>query len=404
MPLPPPAPGGLFVDDIAASRKCFGLLLTPILVLAALIALSACATAYPPIDGTLVPSPLHRPAPTSEEATISPSHPTEPIVPGQPNLDLPPGDNIVYSLRTASAGVLPPELDFYAISPSNGSRHPLLRGVTDAAISPDASKLAYFLRGWLYLYEVSNGNQSISRIEIPTSQDACRTPVWSPDSQRLLLTCGDIVEGTSTIIVEARSASVLPVAQGCRDYSWSSDRESFAASCGGAMTDVRIFRLPTDSVDIVPGCEADILCNRPNWSPRGDWILIYRGSGRSGEGTPQDGYYLTSPNCDTSAPECTRPATAPLITGESPAWSPDGTRFALVDDLSILLVSPDTNEVKVLATLQYLPEVVVWSPDSRSLAFTADTKLLVYSFETKEIATLTEGAAPLVSDWIQASP
>jgi hypothetical protein len=324
-------------------------------------------------------------APT--QITVTPSMKSiftpEPSPTYVPFLNIPPGQYIVYSKNFGKESYI-----YFAVSPTEGTPILIIDDVDIAAVSPDSLKLAFIRDGLIYNYILEKGSRDvfINQSPLPEGTLECREIVWSPDSMKYLLSCGgDFASRNTNLLVEDGIAHELSWENVSCNFSWAPDSERFVAECFDpewCSTELKIFDDPEKPGRIVLGCEGDIYCAQPSWSPTGKWITFFRGTGRSGPASPDDGIYITRPDCFTSASKCTRTITTPLVSGDDPSWSPSGDYVALRDHESINIVNINDHTIRNL-DVSGSNYSMLWSPDGESIVYSDGYNGILYSVDTK---------------------
>jgi dipeptidyl aminopeptidase/acylaminoacyl peptidase len=223
-----------------------------------------------------------------------------------------------------------------------GTRKPLLDDAADAAYSPDGTLVAFARRGDLWL---ANADGSGERRLVTTPNVEEWKPAWLPDG--------------SAVVYTARV---------------------------GDRRQIRIVRLPTGlskRLDDSNGEEYGAAVSRT-----GKLAFV---STRSG--TPVV-YVAQTSGAGVTAFDTTPPVT-PFTDVHDLAWSPDGTKLAYsadrADATSAIVVDDGTTQ-----TVLTLGESPVWSPTGSRLAFVGESGLMSVAADGTDIRTLGAGA-PL--DW-----
>jgi Tol biopolymer transport system component len=79
-----------------------------------------------------------------------------------------------------------------------------------------------------------------------------------------------------------------------------------------------------------------------------------------------------------------------LVTGESPAWSPDGSRLAFVTQGELILANTDGSQPKSLAHGDH----PAWSPDGSRIAFDYAGQVRIVNVDGSDEKALAPGAEP----------
>ncbi|MCJ7514238.1 MAG: hypothetical protein MUO23_14895 [Anaerolineales bacterium] len=307
---------------------------------------------------------------------------------------MPPGQYVAYLDPTDW-----PLYSFLAADTGSGQVFTILRDVTRAEISPNSQRVLYLSGLTLHLAEVRGEGQarSLASYELPDGVTECDI-AWSPDSTEALVNCGDGVELSKALVLEGNALRDLEWREECSGFSWSPDGIRFAASCGEpdeARTHVAVFDSPDAPGRIIPGCTPDLHCTRPRWSPHGNEVVFFRGSGRSGERQPTDGNYSFDPDCKGSASQCTRPLRGPAYLAKYVAWSPAAPLIAFLDDNLLKLQDAHTGEVLLAyPTLNYA-ETIVWCPHGDSLVLKIGRRLYLLDTTLGRLSVLLEGNDPI---------
>jgi Tol biopolymer transport system component len=223
--------------------------------------------------------------------------------------------------------------------------------------SPDNSRVLFYFGepGATSLY-VAKADGS----EPPVKLADGRGPTdWSPDSQRIVYTCGDYI---CTVAADGSEPprQLVPA----RDPDWSPDGSRIAVEAG-TFPSFEIWLIDPETaqgVKLVGGLRPDMMGSFWFiWSPDGSMIL-YQAAGSL--------YVL--------ALEGTQPTK--LAEGFSPTWSPDGERIAFWRNVGMSESSAGVQQLLVVnadgSSLTLLADGVApwcathaWSPDSRQIAF-----------------------------------
>ena len=225
------------------------------------------------------------------------------------------------------------------IDPATGREVPLpiagstLRGwpygpQTDLAWSPGGSALAYVRHG-VWVLDVSSGDsQKVS--SCGPGARSC-TVAWSPDGSAIAVAHDDEIELMTTDGGNRTTLSSLGPGFSVRDPTWSPDGGRIAfVSSDGASDDLYVTDLsgsdPQVLVDLAPGNPSGVVS--PAWSPDGSQIAYLSAEGEE----PAWLLSVTVVETDGSIPTEIVQVGRCYCLGFLPglAWSPDGTRMALV--------------------------------------------------------------------------
>ncbi len=210
------------------------------------------------------------------------------------------------------------------------------------AWSPDGSRIAYTSTATFNLY-AQTGLLAVHVVEVATGidRDVTRTtgrhamsPSWSPAGDRLA--------------VISRRQPVSPT----RSPLDGPGDITIVALAGGAATTVARGEVP----DVV----------RLLWSPADDLLLVF---GRSdGNGTTTNGSdRLLELNLADGALKPVASSVDAASAAWSPAWAPDGQRYAYVDGTRSVTLRDHRGFQQQIATEHPLSGAVSWSPDGSAL-------------------------------------
>jgi Tol biopolymer transport system component len=117
-----------------------------------------------------------------------------------------------------------------------------------------------------------------------------------------------------------------------------------------------------------------------SWGPNGEYIAYY-------ERVPESRIYLANVGCIYAQDIC-QIEPFELVAGESPAWSPDGTKIAYDLDDWLYTVEVETRSVTGLQVEGIDP---AWSPDGGRIAFSRKPDIYILDLASGEISNVTNG-------------
>lgn len=170
----------------------------------------------------------------------------------------------------------------------------------------------------------------------------------------------------------------------CLNPSWSPDKQRIAISCFINNISLEIFMLDTTSqslVQITNCAEKGNSCIYPAWSFDGQNLAYYRYDERSGE-HPRGICVLDQAHIESDT--CMNEEVGPMSSDTNPVWSLDGNLIFSFDGKIKFYESGETEflEIKSLDSgMDYL-NYLEYSPDGNYLIFTSHDILYLYSFST----------------------
>lgn len=205
--------------------------------------------------------------------------------------------------------------------------------ITDLAWSPDGMTLAYVLDG-VWVLDASSG-ESRKITPCGNGPHSC-TVAWSPDGSSIAVAHDSEIELVSAD--GSHRTNLIPLGSGStvRHPTWSPEggRIAFVASVNGPEGSGGLYAIDRSGsglqllVDLPPGDTLGVWM--PEWSPDGSKIAYLS----SGEWSKDKGWLLnvTVVDADGSDPTEILQAGRCFCLGFAPglAWSPDGTKMALV--------------------------------------------------------------------------
>jgi len=247
-----------------------------------------------------------------------------------------------------------------------------LENVREVSISPDGSRVAYFLEK----FELTNVWNIPIKGGVPTQVTFGSTtnglsepegPAWSPDGQMIAFVSDRNGNNDIWIAPSGGGAEhkVTSNKANNRQPRWSPDGNRIAFTSDMSETD-DIYTISIEDGSIASVTRDSYDNEDPKWSPDGGRIAY---SSRRGN------YYynhdvLVVPS---GGGDPTNITDSPDSNDFSPQWSPDGSRIAFVSDRmgceNIWLVSPDGADLKQLTTGESDKQSPRWSPDGGMIAY-----------------------------------
>ena len=267
---------------------------------------------------------------------------------------------------------------------SRASRRAL--GIVSPRISPDGGAVAFVALGDLWLMRIGSPPENLTKDRFLDAE-----PAWSPDGTRLAYST-DRGGGLLNLWIrdlrtgEDRQLTRLPTS--AMSAAWSPDGSRIA------FLDVDAIwrRANVSVVDVATGAVTRIHPSSfgpgaPAWSADGRRVVVAAlapYSTRFREGTNQ---ILSIPVAEGGEAIWSTPAEHFSIdsrVGAGPAWSPDGSRMALVNDgvLNLVAVSPagaaTGSPQRVTTEMAHSPS---WTADSRRILYQSMDRLRVLDVE-----------------------
>ncbi len=244
------------------------------------------------------------------------------------------------------------------------------------SLAPDGTTIAYTVarqeRGTdIWLVGVDGSGR---RLALSCQDVSCDRAVWSPDGQRLIyerlnFATKNGVAMPSLWWLSPETGETGPFFQDAQlpgsDLRWSaSGRWISYISIGSAGPALQIYDSSAGRSQVL----ADRVSQPAIWNPRSDVALLI---GNKLDGDEYRSCLLrfdpaTGELADFSAPAAARDRTA--------AWSPEGTRIAVVrnldSDVQIWVMRADGNDARPLTSIpNFFPGTPVWSPDGEAMLF-----------------------------------
>jgi Tol biopolymer transport system component len=267
-------------------------------------------------------------------------------------------------------------------------------GINNPKISPDGKQVAFTALGDLWVMPIGG-----KPVNLTNDRFLDADPAWSPDGSKLAwssdrsgrlegLWVRDMKTGQTQSVVTPYGRDVTSALMA----SWSPDGKRIAFSDVDGMwrrATLSVVDLETRKVSqlhsslFAPGTAA--------WSPDGKRIAVTSlvpFSARFREGTNQ---ILTMSSSGESDDKWFAPVPNLSIdsrVGGGPAWSPDGTKMAIIYEglLNIVPVSPGGEPLgpprRVTSEMAYAPS---WAGDSRHVLYQSMDKLRLMDVETGEV-------------------
>ncbi|MBZ0295958.1 MAG: hypothetical protein K8L99_25585 [Anaerolineae bacterium] len=271
---------------------------------------------------------------------------------------------------------------------------------------PDVLVLEVNDRSGLYLVDVNRGLTAI------LTRGRVEAPVWSPDGSKIAFLNSNGFGRASLRVMDANGGhliELLPARFGV-EYerpSWSPDSQQLVFTMRKTMDDPQldIYIINADGTGLRQMTNYLTDDSWPSWSPDGNQIAfaLHRRNGR--QFNPN--IYVMDANCDQLPGGCyanLRQITN-ILAARYPAWSPDGTKIALIADYfeNLYVVDADGSNLRSIARgtglLWYH-----WSPDSKQIVFASSTSarswgVSVVDIDTGETHMIDSGRNAVAPAW-----
>jgi Tol biopolymer transport system component len=275
--------------------------------------------------------------------------------------------------------------------------------------------------------DLESGADPTGRITEDWSYD----PAWSPDGTKLAFIQGNDDVGYNIYAIEISSGEIVTVTSGTgyvRDSpSWSPDGERLAfremplEHLGllpwQTLSSIRIVNADgsglTDLVAVYPVPHLpfnEYHAQSPSWSPDGNHVMFSALTTVVSGGQGVFVYHIFRLRLDLSEVKDLTPMDlgrvgGPSLTYLTPAWSPEGTRFAYVlvqshpDFHTSDVVVADSNTGETVSSLTWMMSArdPVWSPDGEYVAFCMEGAIHVIRADAspeEEPLFIDEGYSP----------
>ncbi len=272
--------------------------------------------------------------------------------------------------------------DFTSVAPRS------VLGVVRPEISPDGKAVAFTAIGDIYLMTIGGKPENLTKDHYLDTEAA-----WSPDGTKLAYSSdkgGDFLQLWIRDLKTGQDRELTHLSKQPMGAVWSPDGTRIAFLGVDGMwrrSDVSVVDVATGKVTKIH--ESIFAPGQPSWSPDGKRVavaMVAPYSVRYREGTNQvltmsasgggDRWFAPAPNLSIDSRG-----------GCGPAWSPDGTKMAMIYEgyLAIVPVSPAGEPLgpprRVTTEMAHSPS---WQGDSKHVLYQSMDKLRLIDIETGE--------------------
>ena len=290
---------------------------------------------------------------------------------------------LVFGAEYANSG-----FDLYRIRPDGSGLRRLAHDSASEELpswSPDGTRIAYFrsdterspARYTLRTIGLDGrGARDLAVLPLPPFR--LSPPAWTRDGRRIAIANGGLR------IVDARHGGARLLRPGARASAftsgpqWSLDGRRLLFSAHMGHKDYDLYLVRPDGTGLRRLTTDPAEDRAPAWSPDGTRIaLVRRSSGGGGIVVIRaDGRLVARVTHDRS--------------DSAPTWSPDGRRLAFVRRSAIWTVRPDGRDARFLAAVPFAPRRISWSPSGSAIAYSDGNEIQLVDVATgftKQVAT-----------------
>ena len=263
-------------------------------------------------------------------------------------------------------------------------------GIVRPVISPDGTRVAFAAIGDIYVMPIGGKPENLTKDKFLDTE-----PAWSPDGTRLVYSSdkgGDMLELWVRDMRTGQERQLTNLPAQPMGATWSPDGSRIAFLNVDGMwrrADVSVVDVATGKVTQIH--ESLFGPGMPTWSPDGTRVaiaMVSSYSSRFREGTNQILTIAADGSKDTTWYAPVPHLSIDSRAGAGPAWSPDGTKMAIIYEgvLAIVPVSAAGEPIgaprRVTSEMAHSPS---WSGDSAHVLYQSMDKLKAINIETGQV-------------------